>query len=73
MKQVRLLYGKAASTFIDGKLQDAMPLVPMSSSLEIPIVDFCDPEEMALRRIHASAAIHRLLEGEGIKTEEEYE
>ncbi len=73
MKQVSLLYGKAASTFIDGRLQDAMPLVPTSSSMEIPIVDFCDPEEMALRRIHASAAIQRLLEGAGMKTEEEHE
>ncbi len=73
MKQVSLLYGKASSTFIDGRLQDAMPLVPTSSSMEIPIVDFCDPEEMALRRIHASAAIQRLLEGAGMKTEEEYE
>jgi hypothetical protein len=73
MKKASLLYGKAASTFIDGRLQDAMPLVLMSSSMEIPTVDFCDPEEMALRRIHASAAIQRLLEGEGIETEEEYE
>jgi len=73
MKQVSLLYGNASSMFIDAKLRNATPLVATSSSMEIPIVDFCDPEEMALRRIHASAAIQCLLEGEGIETEEEYE
>lgn len=72
VKHVKLLYGKASSMF-DGNLRDAMPLVSTSSSLELPVVDFCDPEEMALRRIHASIAIHRLLEGEGLRTEEEYE
>jgi hypothetical protein len=61
MKHVSLLYGQAASQFIDGQLRDARPLAHMSTSMELPMVDFFDPEEMALRRIHASAAISRLL------------
>jgi hypothetical protein len=63
MKKVSLLYGCHTSQFIDGQLHDAMPLVHMSSSMELPIVEFCDPEEMALRRFHASASINALIAG----------
>ena len=62
--EVKLLYGETVSIFISGRLQDAMPLVSNASSIEIPIVEFWDPEGMASRRIHASAAIQRLLENE---------
>lgn len=61
-KKVSLLYGRAASQFIDGKLSHAMPLANMETSMELPVVDFCDPEEMALRRFHASAAIRSLIQ-----------
>lgn len=73
MKSVYLPYGRASGAFVNEELQDAIPLVPMSTSIEIPIVDFCDPEEMAMRRIHASAAIQRLLKEEGASWEEEHE
>ena len=61
-KKVSLLYGRAASQFIDGNLSNATPLAEMATSMELPIVDFCDPEEMALRRLHASAAIRSLIQ-----------
>lgn len=70
-KQVRLLYGRASSTFINGKLQKAIPFTYSSSSIEIPIVDFCDPEEMASRRLHALIAIQRLLGVHGIDSQKE--
>jgi hypothetical protein len=60
-KKVSLLYGRAASQFIESKLSNAMPLGQMTTSMELPMVDFCDPEEMALRRLHASAAIAALI------------
>lgn len=61
-KKVSLLYGRAASQFIEGNLINATPLAEMATSMELPIVDFCDPEEMALRRLHASAAISSLIQ-----------
>lgn len=61
MKQVRLPYGSASSQFFCGHLGDAIPLIHTTSSVEMPLVDLCDPEEMALRRIHASAAIQALV------------
>ena len=61
-KKVSLLYGRAASQFIDGNLSNATPLAEMATSMELPIVDFCDPEEMALRHLHASEMIRSLME-----------
>jgi len=61
MKHVRLLYGRSTSQFVDGQLRNAMPLANLSSSMELPIVELCDPEEMAMRRLHASAAIGALV------------
>jgi hypothetical protein len=60
-KQVRLLYGCATSQFLGGILSDAMSLAHTSVSMEMPLVELCDPEEMAMRRVHASIAIDRLL------------
>lgn len=62
MKHVSLLYGRSSSQFIDGVLQDARPLGHTSHTMEIPMVDYFDPEEMALRRMHASASIAALLD-----------
>lgn len=61
-KKVSLLYGRAASQFIEGNLSNATPLGQIATSMELPMVDFCDPEEMALRRLHASAAIRSLIQ-----------
>ena len=60
VKKVHLLYGRASSSYFDGNLRTPMPLVPQSSSLELPFVDYCDPEDMCLRRLYASAAIAAL-------------
>ncbi|NQU25463.1 MAG: hypothetical protein HQ567_29620 [Candidatus Nealsonbacteria bacterium] len=62
IKQVQQLYGRSASTFIDGRLQDSIPLVPISSSFEMPMVELCDPEHMVMRRIRAANVISSLLE-----------
>jgi hypothetical protein len=63
MKKTKLLYGRTTSMFLGGQvLGDPMPLVHSSVSMEIPIIDYCDPEEMAMRRFHASAAIEKLLQ-----------
>ena len=61
-KQVQQLYGRSMSTFIDGKLTDSMPLVPLSTSFEMPMVELCDPEDMVMRRIRAAEVISTLLE-----------
>jgi len=39
-----------------------MPLASSSVSMELPLIDYCDPEDMAMRRLHAGRAIERLLE-----------
>ncbi len=62
VKNTRLLYGRATSQFLGGLLGDAMELAESSFSMEMPIIDLSDPEEMAMRRLHASTAIERLLE-----------
>ena len=71
VKQTRLLYGCATSQFLGGVLSDRMPLAHTSVSMEMPLVDLCDPEEMAMRRVHASAAIDRLLGTSGDDTAQE--
>jgi len=62
MKTTRLLYGNTTSQFLGGRLGAPVALAETSFSMEMPLLDFCDPEEMAIRRLHASAAIERLLE-----------
>lgn len=59
-KNVDQVYGTSTGTFIDGGLRESSPLVPFSSNVELPFVDFRDPEEMAMRRIHASKSIDSL-------------
>ncbi len=71
VKQVSVLYGNCTSRFAEGILHEAMPMASSSTSLEVPIIDFCDPEEMAMRRIHASAAIQSLLNGVSAELGEE--
>lgn len=61
VKHMRLLYGRQTSQFMDGQLRDAIPLRHISHSMELPMVELCAPEEMALRRFHASAAIAALV------------
>ncbi|MDB5387690.1 MAG: hypothetical protein JWM11_3336 [Planctomycetaceae bacterium] len=61
--KVQLLYSRVSSTFINGKLQDSQPLSRFSSGVEMPFMDFCDPEEMAMRRMSAAAAISALVRG----------
>jgi len=71
MKHVKLLYGRTCSHFIEGNLNDAMPLAHFEHSAEMPVVSFSDPEEMALRRLHASTMIKRLIGEVDLKQQEE--
>jgi hypothetical protein len=59
-KRVRLLYGKQWSTFHDGVLSESSGLHQISSSMDVPRMEFINPEEMFLRRMHASAKILEL-------------
>lgn len=73
MKHVTQIYGKSHSQYINGTLSGSTPLSHVSHSMEMPLVDFFDPEEMALRRLHASTMISRMLQGqheEGEKSDE---
>lgn len=63
-KSIRLLYGRTTSQFVGGVLGPAAPLAETSVSMEMPILELSDPEEMAMRRVHATAAIERLLQPE---------
>jgi hypothetical protein len=62
LKTTKLLYGRAVSTYFGGRLSDANPLATFSASMELPFVYYSDPEEMAIRRLHASMCIDDLLE-----------
>ena len=55
--QFEPIFGRTVSIFIDGNLRDSTPLIPFSGNVELPFVDFRDPEEMAMRRICASKNI----------------
>jgi hypothetical protein len=68
-KHVSLLYGRSASQFTDGVLRDANPLSQTSHSMEFPMVDFLDPEGMAIRRLHSSAMIRQLLDEQSLESE----
>ncbi len=59
-RKVRLLYGKQWSTFHDDSLSDASSLQQFSSSVEMPRMEFIDPEGMNLRRYQASVRIREL-------------
>lgn len=59
-KNVDQPFGQSTSIFIDGNLRDPTPLVPFSENVELPFVDFRDPEEMAMRRICASKNIEAI-------------
>lgn len=68
-KSVALLYANSNSTYVDGQLAPSSPLTPFSTSIEVPVIDFADPEGMALRRWLAGKAITELqqhVEGEEI-------
>lgn len=69
-KNVTQLYGNMHSQFINGELQNAMPFSTHESSIEIPIVDFCDPEEMAYRRLVAASKIRDIENEFGDRQEE---
>jgi len=69
-KQIFMLYGSKSSHYQDHVLSDARPYADISSSIEIPIVDVLDPEEMALRQMNASANINRVLDERGVANEE---
>lgn len=66
-KKVRLLYGKQWSTFHDGTLSESSGLQQFSSEVEIPRMEFIDPEGMNLRRYQASVKIRELIEASGCK------
>jgi len=60
MKKIQLLYGQTSSQYINGILSDARPLMENSFSMETPVFEFCDPEQMGFRRLMASAKIDEL-------------
>lgn len=60
MKSISLLYGDKSSQFINGMLQEPMALINSSSSVEVPVLNISEPEEVAIRKIHASAVIEKL-------------
>jgi len=62
MKTTQLLYGDSASTYLGGRLTDAMPLVSSSVSMELPFLLFSDPEEMAIASI-TRVEVHRSTAG----------
>lgn len=70
-KKVVLPYGKAWRTFNDGKLGGASAFHEVSSSIEVPRMEIIDPEEMALRRLHASVKIQQLSTKPELESEEE--
>jgi hypothetical protein len=61
-KKVRLLYGKQWSTFHDGALSESSGLQTIHSEVEMPRMEFIDPEGMNLRRYQAAAKIRELSE-----------
>jgi hypothetical protein len=61
-KKVRLLYGKQWSTFHEGALSESSGLQQFSSEVEMPRMEFIDPEGMNLRRYQASVKIRELSE-----------
>lgn len=70
-KEVRLLYGKAWSSFNHDKLGETSDLKQFSSSVEIPRLEIIDPEGMALGRLNACTRILELSESD--RTSEESE
>ncbi|HOW65159.1 MAG TPA: hypothetical protein P5186_02695 [Candidatus Paceibacterota bacterium] len=58
--KVRLLYGNQWSVFHEGTLGDRSSLQQFSSSMEVPRMEFIDPEGMSLRRYQASVKIREL-------------
>lgn len=60
LKKVQLLYGQQWSTFHDDTLSGPSSLQQFSSSVEMPRMEFIDPEGMNLRRYHASVKIREL-------------
>lgn len=68
-KKVRLLYGKQWSNFHNGALSNSTGLQEFSSSVEIPRMEFIDPEGMNLRRLRASARIRELTQASSLHTD----
>ncbi len=64
-KFTALLYAKSCSAYSNGRLTEPSALKPFESSVELPIIDFADPEGMRIRRLRASQAI-AVLEDQGI-------
>ena len=60
VKQVQLLYGRTYSQYMNGELSAPSPLSESSVSVESPIVEFVDPEYMALRRLTAKNKLRQL-------------
>lgn len=61
-KHIDLIYGGESGAFDGRQLSKASPLTPFSSSVEIPLLELCDPEQMALHRLQAAAKISQLLD-----------
>jgi hypothetical protein len=58
--KMTLLYGTNMSRYHEGTLSHSTPLFGSTVSQELPMVDLCDPEAMAMRRFHATAMIEQL-------------
>lgn len=60
MNHISLLYGEKSSQFINGMLQEPIALINTSSSVEVPVLSISEPEEVAIRKIHANSKIKEL-------------
>ena len=59
-KEVQFLYGGNMSQYVNGKLTGPVPFTHSEFSIETPIVEFCDPEQMAFRRLIANRMLDEL-------------
>lgn len=59
-KNIQVLYGNSLGQYVDGTMTEATPFHSTTSSFEMPIVEFSDPEGMALRRIRAATMIDQI-------------
>jgi len=56
--KVRVLYGRQFSSFHDGALSGPCEMQHFSSSVEVPRLEFIDPEGMALRRLNSADKLY---------------
>jgi hypothetical protein len=56
-QKVHLLYGNEVRAFHEGELGGSSPMREISHGVEVPRLEFIDPEGMQLRRLHAASVL----------------